>query len=175
MPCKNVLTSHSRNEFLKIFCYVSKIPISIFQKHPTVVYLDSASTSQRLGVSLKAEEAYYLDFNANVHRGLYPLAEEATEKYEAVRETARKFLNAASAKEIIFTRGATESLNIVAQGWGRKFLKKGDEIVLSVLEHHSNLVPWQMVAKERGVWGLQHHVFVGCKGVFFAVRLTKLC
>src|SRR3989338_3354998 len=127
-----------------------KTQFPFFKKHPKVVYLDSASTSQRLGVSLKAEESYYLDFNANVHRGLYPLAEKATEKYEAVRETARQFLNAKSSSEIVFTRGATESLNIVAQGWGRKFLKKGDEIVLSVLEHHSNLVPWQMVAKETG-------------------------
>ena len=127
-----------------------KTQFPFFKKHPKVVYLDSASTSQRLGVSLKAEESYYLDFNANVHRGLYPLAEKATEKYEAVRETARQFLNAKSSSEIVFTRGATESLNIVAQGWGRKFLKQGDEIVLSVLEHHSNLVPWQMVAKETG-------------------------
>src|SRR3990167_7235408 len=110
-----------------------KTQFPFFKKHPKVVYLDSASTSQRLGVSLKAEESYYLDFNANVHRGLYPLAEKATEKYEAVRETARQFLNAKSSCEIVFTRGATESLNIVAQGWGRKFLKQGDEIVLSVL------------------------------------------
>lgn len=121
-----------------------------FKKHPKVVYLDSASTTQRLDDSLEAEQDYYLNFNANVHRGLYPLAESATEKYEAVRKTAQKFLNAKESAEIIFTRGTTEGLNMVAQGWGHKFLKKGDEIVLSILEHHSNLVPWQMVAKEKG-------------------------
>lgn len=122
----------------------------LFQNHPDLVYLDSAATTQRLDDSLIAEQEYYLDFNANVHRGLYPLAEQATEKYEAVREVARKFVNSGKDGEIIFTRGTTESLNIVAQCWGRKFLKKGDEIVLSILEHHSNLVPWQMIAKEVG-------------------------
>lgn len=122
----------------------------IFQNHPNLVYLDSASTSQRLDDSLLAEQEYYLEYNANVHRGLYPLAEEATTHYENVRTVARKFLNAGKDGEIIFTRGTTEALNIVAHCWGRKFLKKGDEIVLSILEHHSNLVPWQMVAKGVG-------------------------
>ncbi|MFA6023647.1 MAG: SufS family cysteine desulfurase [Candidatus Gracilibacteria bacterium] len=122
----------------------------IFQNHPDLVYLDSASTTQRLDDSLLAEQEYYLDFNANVHRGLYPMAEMATERYEAVRTVARRFLNAGKDGEILFTRGTTEGLNIVAQCWGRKFLKKGDEVVLSVLEHHSNLVPWQMIAKEVG-------------------------
>jgi cysteine desulfurase/selenocysteine lyase len=122
----------------------------IFENHPELVYLDSASTTQRLDDSLIAEQEYYLDYNANVHRGLYPMAETATEKYEAVRAVARKFVGAGKDGEVIFTRGATEALNMVALGWGRKFLKKGDEIVLSILEHHSNLVPWQMVAKELG-------------------------
>jgi cysteine desulfurase/selenocysteine lyase len=99
---------------------------------------------------MKAEQDYYLNSNANVHRGLYPMAEAATGKYEAVREIARKFLHVGKDGEVVFTRGATESLNVVALGWGRKFLKKGDEVVLTVLEHHSNLVPWQMVAKETG-------------------------
>ncbi len=121
-----------------------------FKKHPKLVYLDNASTTQRLDSALDAERDFYVNSNANVHRGLYPLAEEATEKYEAVRKIAKKFVNAAEESEIIFTRGTTEGLNIVAQGWGRKFLKKGDEIVLTILEHHSNLVPWQMVAKETG-------------------------
>lgn len=121
-----------------------------FVAHPELVYFDSASTTQRLDQSLLAEQEYYLEYNANVHRGLYPIAEEATEKYEAVRAIARKFVGAGKEGEIIFTRGTTESLNIVAQGWGRKFLKAGDEIVLTILEHHSNLVPWQLVAKETG-------------------------
>lgn len=122
----------------------------IFKNHPELVYLDSASTSQRLDDSLTAEQNYYLQYNANVHRGLYPMAEEATTHYENVRVIARKFLNAGKDGEIIFTRGTTEALNIVALCWGKKFLKKGDEIVLSILEHHSNLVPWQMIAKETG-------------------------
>lgn len=122
----------------------------IFQNHPDLVYLDSASTSQRLDDSLAAEQSYYLQYNANVHRGLYPMAEEATTHYENVRSIARKFLNADKEGEIIFTRGTTEGLNIVALCWGKKFLKAGDEIVLSILEHHSNLVPWQMIAKETG-------------------------
>ncbi len=122
----------------------------IFKTHPKLVYLDSASTSQRVDSSMKAEQDYYLNSNANVHRGLYPMAEAATEKYESVREIARKFLHAGKDGEVVFTRGATESLNIVALGWGRKFLKKGDEVLLTVLEHHSNLVPWQIVAKEKG-------------------------
>lgn len=122
----------------------------IFKNHPDLVYLDSASTSQRLDDSLAAEQSYYLQYNANVHRGLYPMAEEATTHYENVRSIARKFLNADKEGEIIFTRGTTEGLNIVALCWGKKFLKAGDEIVLSILEHHSNLVPWQMIAKETG-------------------------
>jgi len=122
----------------------------IFIAHPKLVYLDSASTTQRVDRALVAEQDYYLDSNANVHRGLYPLAEEATEKYEHVRTIAKQFLHVGKEGETVFTHGATEGLNIVALGWGRQFLKKGDEIVLSLLEHHSNLVPWQMVAKETG-------------------------
>jgi cysteine desulfurase/selenocysteine lyase len=122
----------------------------IFKNQPKLVYLDSASTTQRAKASLDAEQDYYLNGNANVHRGLYPLAEEATQRYEHVREIAKKFLHVGKEGEIIFTRGTTEGLNLVASCWGKKFLKKGDEVVLSVLEHHSNLVPWQMVARETG-------------------------
>lgn len=121
-----------------------------FQKNPNVCYLDSAATTERVDIALQAENDFYLNTNANVHRGLYPLAEEATEKYEAVRETVRDFLNAESTNEIIFTRGATEALNLVARSYGEAVLKEGDEILLSIMEHHSNLVPWQMVAKKTG-------------------------
>lgn len=123
-----------------------------FERHPEVVYLDSAATTQRVDKALQAEQSYYLDWNANVHRGLYPIAEEATEQYEAVRKTVQAFLHAASPRSIVFTKGATESLNIVAQGWGGQFLKKGDQVLLSILEHHSNLVPWQLVAKKTGAF-----------------------
>lgn len=121
-----------------------------FQKNPNVCYLDSAATTERVDIALQAENDFYLNTNANVHRGLYPLAEEATEKYEAVRETVRDFLNAESTNEIIFTRGATEALNLVARSYGEAVLKEGDEILLSIMEHHSNLVPWQIVAKRTG-------------------------
>lgn len=121
-----------------------------FKNHPSVVYLDSASTSQRVDSAVLAEQEYYFEFNANVHRSLYPLAEEATMQYERVREIAKRFVRAGKAHEVIFTRGTTEALNIVAHCWGNTALKKGDEVVLSVLEHHSNLVPWQMLAKRSG-------------------------
>lgn len=121
-----------------------------FKVHPAMVYLDNASTTQRVDSALEAEFSSSVECNANVHRGLYPLAEASTERYEAVREIGRRFLNAASAKEIVFTHGTTEGLNIVAQAWGRSHLKAGDEVLLSTMEHHSNLVPWQMVAKATG-------------------------
>lgn len=121
-----------------------------FQNHPDVVYLDSASSAQRLDTAIAAEQEYYFEFNANVHRGLYPIAEKATMQYENVREITKRFVNANKDYEVVFTRGCTEALNIVAHCWGEAFLKKGDELVLSVLEHHSNIVPWQMVAKRRG-------------------------
>ena len=121
-----------------------------FKQNPAVIYLDSASTTQRVDSALEAEQEFYTKYNANVHRGLYPLAETATEKYEAVREIAQRFLNAPSPKDIVFTRGTTEGLNMVAQCFGSTHLKKGDEILLSTMEHHSNLVPWQMLAQKTG-------------------------
>jgi len=92
---------------------------------------------------------YYSNYNANIHRGIHTLAEEATAAYEATRGTAKNFINAASAEEIIFTRGATEGINLVAYTWGRKNLREGDEIIISGMEHHSNIVPWQIVCEEK--------------------------
>ncbi len=115
-----------------------------------LVYLDNAATSQKPLRVIRALEAYYSGYNANIHRGIHTLAEEATAAFEQTRETARKFVGAASTEEIIFTRGTTEGINLVASSWGRSFLQEGDEIILSTLEHHSNIVPWQMVAQERG-------------------------
>lgn len=125
-------------------------PFPLFEQNPSLVYLDSASTTQKPEVVLRAMDDYYTQMNANVHRALYPIGEQATEAYEAVREKVRVFVNAESTQEIIFTRGATEALNIVAQGWGRQFLKPGDEVLLTPLEHHSNLVPWQLIADRVG-------------------------
>jgi len=115
-----------------------------------VVYLDSANTSQRPRQVLAAMDEYYTKFNSNIHRGAYRMSEIATEKYEATRGKAKQFLNAPSSREIVFTRGTTEGINLVAYGWGRKNIGPGDVIVLTILEHHSNIVPWQILAAEKG-------------------------
>jgi cysteine desulfurase/selenocysteine lyase len=115
-----------------------------------LVYLDNAATSQKPETVLQALDSYYRLHNANIHRGIHTLAEEATAAFETTRETARRFVNAASTEEIIFTRGTTEGINLVASSWGRTFLQPGDEIIISTLEHHSNIVPWQMIAQEKG-------------------------
>lgn len=116
-----------------------------------LVYLDSAATSQKPSSVLNAMDQYYKTSNANVHRGLHTLAERATEIYECARSRVALFINAARADEVIWTRGATEALNLVAHGYGRKFLKAGDEVVISRMEHHANIVPWHQLAKDKGV------------------------
>ena len=115
-----------------------------------IVYLDSAATAQRPDVVIEAEMEFYRKYNANPLRGLYSLGIEATDRYEEARECVAKFIHAASAKEIIFTRNATESLNLVAYSYGLSHLREGDEIVVSILEHHSNQLPWRMVAEKTG-------------------------
>lgn len=114
-----------------------------------LVYLDSAASSQKPRQVIEALRNYYEMENANIHRGIYYLSQKATEKFEKTRIKISNFYNAQCAKAIIFTRGTTESINLVAQSWGRANIHKDDEIVLSVAEHHSNLVPWQMLAKEK--------------------------
>jgi cysteine desulfurase/selenocysteine lyase len=120
----------------------------IVNGHP-LVYLDSAASSQKPASVIEAIQRYYETSHANVHRSIHTLGEEATELYEAARDAVRAFLGARTREEIVFTRGTTESLNLVAQAVGRT-LQPGDEIVVSELEHHSNLVPWQMVCRDRG-------------------------
>lgn len=115
-----------------------------------LVYLDNAATTQKPQCVLDAILDYYRNDNANIHRGVHELSERATEAYESARERLRRFLNAAQAREIIFVRGATEGINLVAQSWGRMAVGAGDEIILSHLEHHSNIVPWQMLRDEKG-------------------------
>ena len=119
-------------------------------KGRALVYLDNAATTQKPQSVIDAITGYYAGYNANIHRGIHTLAEEATAAFETTRETARAFINAASTDEIIFTRGTTEGINLVASSWGRANLQPGDEIILSTLEHHSNIVPWQMIAAEKG-------------------------
>ena len=115
-----------------------------------MVYLDSAATSQKPRRVIDAEREFYERHNANVHRGIYMLSEEATELYEGARAKLARFVGAPDPATIVFTRGTTESVNLVAYAWGRKFLKEGDEILLTELEHHSNIVPWQLCAKGTG-------------------------
>ncbi|MCI1981908.1 MAG: cysteine desulfurase [Oscillospiraceae bacterium] len=115
-----------------------------------LVYLDNAATVQKPLPVLQAVDEYYRRYNANPHRGLYALSVEATQKFEGARRTVKKFIGAEKDSEVIFTRNASEALNLVAYSYGLTFLKEGDEIALPVSEHHSNLVPWQMVAKTKG-------------------------
>src|SRR5438477_4370332 len=115
-----------------------------------IAYLDSANTSQRPRQVTGAMLEYFEKFNSNIHRAAYRIAEEATVRYEATREKVRAFINAASTKEIVYTRGTTEAINLVAYSWGRKNIGQGDLIVLTILDHHSNIVPWQILAAERG-------------------------
>src|SRR5881397_2059091 len=117
--------------------------------HP-LIYFDNAATTQKPRAVLEALRHYYEHDNANVHRGLHELSSRATEAYEGARARVASYIGAASADEIVFTRGTTESINLVAQAWGRKFLRAGDVILLTEMEHHSNLVPWQLLAQRIG-------------------------
>ena len=117
--------------------------------HP-LVFLDSAASAQRPLAVLRAVEHYETHSHANVHRGVYALSQAATAAFEGARERVRRFINAASVREIIFVRGTTEAINLVAQAWARPTLKAGDEILISALEHHANIVPWQMVCEQTG-------------------------
>jgi cysteine desulfurase/selenocysteine lyase len=128
-------------------------PILQREVHPgrKLIYLDSAATSQKPMQVIEVMNDYYKLSNANIHRGIHLLAEEATEKYESARQKTADFIGAEKTEEIIFTKNTTESINLVAYSWGRKNLKSGDVVILSEMEHHSNLVPWQMLAQEKGI------------------------
>lgn len=115
-----------------------------------LVYLDNAATAQKPRAVLDAVRRFYAEHNANIHRGVHTLSEEATAAYEAARVTAQRFLNAGEAREIVFVRGTTEAINLVAHSFARPRLGPGDEIVVTAMEHHSNIVPWQLVCEERG-------------------------
>lgn len=116
-----------------------------------LVYLDNAATTQKPLCVLDAMRHEYLNVNANVHRGVHYLSQQATDLHEAARETVRKFINARSTSEIIFTRGTTESLNLVASSFCDAFMQEGDEVIVSTMEHHSNIVPWQLQAAKKGI------------------------
>ncbi len=115
-----------------------------------IVFLDSAASSQKPASVIERMDYYYKNQHANVHRGVYQLSQEATDAFEEARRAVQSFLNAASDKEVIFTRGTTESINLVASSFGRKYLKEGDEVLISAMEHHSNIVPWQLICEQTG-------------------------
>ena len=118
-------------------------------KGKDLVYLDNAATAQKPLAVIDALVHYYSHYNANIHRGLHTLADEATAAYEASRTAVKDFVGASSPDEIIFTKGTTDSINLVAHSWGKSFLQEGDEIIITSLEHHANIVPWQMIAAEK--------------------------
>jgi cysteine desulfurase/selenocysteine lyase len=128
-------------------------PILNREVHPGVklVYLDSTATTQKPASVISAMDQYYQLNNSNVHRGIHTLAEEATAAYESARQRVSEFIHSASAKEIVFTRNTSESINLVAYTWGRTFLHEDDLVILTEMEHHSNLVPWQILSAERGI------------------------
>ena len=119
------------------------------RENKTLVYLDNASTTQKPNQVIDAINDYYRNHNANIHRAVYALAEEATELYENTREKVANFINVKDKSEIIFVRGTTEAINLVAYSWGRDHLKKDDIIVTTECEHHSNIVPWQLLTQEK--------------------------
>jgi cysteine desulfurase/selenocysteine lyase len=119
-------------------------------KGKPLVYFDNAATTQKPQAVIDALVNYYSNYNANIHRGIHTLAEEATAAFESTRDTVRQFINAENREQVIFTGGTTEGINLVAQTWGRQNIKAGDEIIISNMEHHSNIVPWYMIAQEKG-------------------------
>ena len=114
-----------------------------------LVYFDNAATNQKPSVVIDAIEGYYKGYNSNIHRGIHTLAEKATKAFEETRTKLQQFINAAESEEVIFTKGTTESINLVANTFGRTFINEGDEIIISTMEHHSNIVPWQLICEER--------------------------
>ena len=145
-----VSTSTSRRPF-DVLALRRDFPILAEQVHgKPLVYFDNGATSQKPRSVIDAVARYYAAENSNIHRGVHSLSERATAAYEAARDKVRRFVNARSDKEIIYVRGTTEAINLVAQSYGRAFLKAGDEIIVSAMEHHSNIVPWQMLCEQVG-------------------------
>ena len=138
---------------MKVKSYRADFPILMRDVKPglPLVYLDSAATSQKPEVVITAMDNYYRSMNANIHRGVHTLAEEATAAYESARAKISRFIDAGSTREVVFTRNTTESINLVAYSWGRKFLKDGDVVIMTEMEHHANLVPWQILASEKNI------------------------
>lgn len=138
-------------ESLDVYAIRQQFPVLTREvKGYPLVYFDNAATSQKPQVVIDALVNYYTGYNANIHRGIHTLAEEATAAYEATRDAVQQFINAPSREQIVFTRGTTESINLVAYTWARQNVKTGDEIIISEMEHHSNIVPWHILCEEKG-------------------------
>ena len=143
--------SRQRNQDLNVALIREDFPIlkRVLRGNRKLVYLDNAATTQKPLSVIDAISNYYKNHNSNIHRGVHQLAEEATIQYESTREKVRKFINARSQDEIIFTRNTTEAINLIAYSWGSKNIGKNDCILITEFEHHSNIVPWQMLAQEK--------------------------
>src|SRR6478672_935060 len=146
-----MITTVALREELDVYSIRKQFPVlSREVKGKPLVYLDNAATTQKPQVVIDALVDYYSNYNANIHRGIHTLAEEATAAFEATRDSVQQFINAETREQIIFTGGTTEGINLVAQTWGRQNIKAGDEIIISNMEHHSNIVPWYILAQEKG-------------------------
>ncbi|MCK6578094.1 MAG: cysteine desulfurase [Anaerolineae bacterium] len=147
------MPSESSGGALDVAGLRSDFPVLQQEHHPGVplVYLDNAATTQKPNAVIETMSDYYRRYNANVHRGIHKLSEEATAAYETARVILKRFINAGSKREIVFTRGTTEGINLVSQTWGRANLNAGDVVLLTEMEHHSNIVPWQLLSAERGL------------------------
>lgn len=147
------MTDTTHTEKLDIARIREDFPVLKREVHPGVplVYFDSAATSQKPRKVIEAMDEYYRMTNANIHRGIHTLAEAATHAYESSRQRIAEFIGSAKSRQVVFTRNATESINLVAYSWGRKNLSQGDVVILTEMEHHSNLVPWQILAEEKGI------------------------
>jgi len=150
MNTKNAVLTESYSNLYDVYKIRNDFPIlKIFVHGKPLVYLDNAATTQKPQYVIDKTNNYYEKYNANIHRGVHALSQEATEAFESSRIIIKNFINALGKNEIIFTRGTTESINLVASTYGRKFINEGDEIIISTMEHHSNIVPWQMLCAEQ--------------------------
>jgi cysteine desulfurase/selenocysteine lyase len=151
MPVEATILRDAATPALDVDAVRRQFPILNRKIHgKPLIYFDNAATTQKPRVVIDAIREYYESENANIHRGVHTLSQEATSAYELARQKIARFINAPDPRQIIFTRGTTESINLVASTYGRKFLRSGDEIILSAMEHHSNIVPWQILAEEIG-------------------------
>ncbi len=150
IPASDIATEPKRTKTFDVAAVRSDFPILAQRvKGKRLVYLDNAATTQKPTLVIDGVRKYYQEENSNIHRGIHYLSEKATELYEAARRKAQRFLNASDSREIVFVRGTTEGINLVAQSFVRQVLEPGDEVLISAMEHHSNIVPWQMVCGEK--------------------------